>query len=1294
MAQPFENISITLEDGAVNDRIILSGEITLNSGAVNNAPVAGSLIINGGTNEVTGRVTGSVAMSSGLNKAAIDGNLSMQGGTNASTAIVNGNATISSGTNNAYVSGNAIVSGGTNAGYVAGSAVVSGSAVQSGNVDGSVRLEGGSLADGVTVNGSLTITANLPGGALPLGNNTTVKGNIVLGAAINSSIVLEKLPVYTGTILTTTTVDNVEKLLETYYLEGSNEGGGYVTGVYYNLDNDSKAYDYTATGKEPITGPYFNLTGDGKAYNWTGGVKQGFFTGYINSVYYSDGVVSTAPAAYAEFTVTNGPVGGKLYTATGGSVIAGPVYTDTALTAQYTGVFTYSGTTYYSESGTPNTYRAYTVTGDPNYTTLYTQPVFDAAPGEFIYTDTGLSSKYSGYYKYENTYYSADDGTVTPFDGAGTASGKYYNIVAGSMNIASVNYATDINVLFEDGKIYEFDGDGGGVFYTGQIKLADDLFYDVATGILGAPSNSVFVFVGDQKWYSAVDGLGALLNGAYFHEASGTYMPVINGELTSYYWAAGVLQLVSDGKYYTFLGGGVIGPSFNGAVVINELYYSVVDGVRGGLFNGAAYVTNIPRPVNNGALDTGSLAAGLRQLASDGKYYTFPGDGNAEVPFNGAVVINGLYYSVVDGVRGGYFSGAIYQPASSLYVTISSGGYSDIVADGILQLAGDGKYYTFPGNGNAGVPFNGAIYLADYLGGVHLAITAGVLDRGMYNGSYLYADGVQVRANDGLIVDISLGYNAVAFTGLYYTDTETRLVSSGVLNYDFTGACIDIDNNYRHVVDGLVDTSAYASGIHELFNDGRLFSFSGYSGLSAGTLFNGAYFTGTVYRPINEGELRTDMYADSVRMLVSDLKYYYFPGDGTKGEAFDGAYFAGGTNYLLVLNGERQSGVSATAQGNLMLVDDHKYYYFNNYGQRSELPLSGVASRLFDGRYYIMSEGAKGAPFNGAYLDGSIWRPVVDGVPSTTTYASGVLLSADNLAYYTFTNAGASFSLFNGAYADGISSLYRNVYLGVVDFNSVASGVLQLANDSKVYTFTGSAGLYNLTPYDGLLDVGGSVTRLVIAGDISYSFNGAYLDNGGNYRVVTNGAVNTVSVAQGAYLLHNNNTYTDIGPSGITLFSGAAKIGSTYFMVSGGQITQTLAEGVHVLANDQRAFTFSAGGTVATLYTGILQQDATIGGGPYTGYLDGVLHIVGGAYIGSSNYCDSAYPQVGVLIESTVSYNVGDKVLYIGKKDTEHATYTVTPGGQGQFISGTDRIYFDAGLIAIITPCSNYGAPD
>jgi hypothetical protein len=1181
----------------------ITGATTI-SGGTNSAPITGTTIINGGDN--TGDVTGTVTISSGSNTGAITGPATISGGTN--SGAITGATTISGGTNTGAITGPATISGGANSAPITGTVIVSGG-TNTGTVTGSVRVTNGGTQNG-TVSGDLYVEA---GATISSSTAITGGGKIYAAADVNVTTALAQVTSFTGTVVQTT---QSGVLTSTTYTSGTAGATAPVTGVFYNLEggaNAGKAYVYDSNGTPtPLNVPKFNLTGDGKAYNWNAGVQGGLFTGTLDGVAYVNGVVSSGGgggAAYNEYDVTFVGSSGKLYSSLSNTVTSGPLYTNSALTLSFTGAFQYNSVWYYADAGVPYTYIAYTVTGDTNGGVLYSHPIFNADPGEFIYTNTSLTSKYSGLYKYQNTFYAADDGTVTPFDGAGTSGGQYYNIVAGSMNVASENYATDINVLFEDGKIYDFDGAGGGAFYTGQIKLADDLFYDVAAGVLGALSDSIFKFVGDEKWYSAIDGVGVLFNGAYYNGVD--YVGVSSGlqGTSGLDLAYGVLQLANDGKYYTFDGTLDI-VAFNGALKFISLYYSIVAGIKGGLFNGAAYEGDNYRPVVNGTADTQLYANGILQLDSNGKYYTFNGSGTAGTLFTGVTSLNGLYYSIVDGV-GTLFNGAFW----------------------------DGTYYR--------------------------PIINGVLEQNSY------ANGVQQVANNGYYYDInSTELTAYLFTGVISLNGLYYNVASGLKGALFNGAITQPNTTIvRPVVNGVINQTAFADGIQKFGDDySKYYKFNNTGNASEAVLFSGA-------------------------VLIDST--YYSVGSGDIGGTFTGAYLSNGLYY----NIDAGAATSNLASDTRMLASDGLYYDFaggNIVTLANHVQLfTPDPGNIFTWLFYYIAEGIREAnpTFTGAYFyapynnnynvnNGSLVNENADGV--RLLYNEGIYylfqngpIAAFNGAikfgdyYYSFVNgARETTPTFQGAYLNTANGKYSMVYLGGVPSTDFANGTMVLAEDGLYYNFTGNG--EKPAPLTGVARLDGITFTLVENGVLGELFTGVAEWANGIYYPVINGAW-----AVGAPIISPARDAADL------LWYNFSAVGGAYYRT-------TLSNGaVEVIINSTSSWYPIENGVKGPLanFTGFAYMP---NGNPYE-----INNGTSGGYIQSNSgvrksavdgkYYIGTYYQVVEIFTGAVSINAGP---YIAVKNgvslgaanggwwdyTDNTYYVFSAGQKGGRFTGATTV--------------------
>ena len=1169
MLEPFENIVITIGEGVTNNRAVINGAVIINAGGVNNAPVVGTVTIN---------------------------------------------------------------SGGTNSG---------------------------------NVTGNLYITSSTA-----VNTATAVTGNIILAEGVTNA--LSNLVRYSGSVVQVVS----GSLNATTYTGGT--AGSPVTapnGTYYNLEGDNKARTYTSGTGEDFTGNAYNLTGDLRAYSWANGVQGALFTGTIGAASYTDGVLNVVGSSM--FVVSGDTNAGHLFTATGGSVTAGPVYTSSSLTTFYTGVFAYSGTDYYAAAGTPNTYRSWTVTNDSNSGTLYTAPTGDVT-STAVYTDTARSTTYAGVFTYSGTDYYATTGTPVAYltytvtgDTNTVNSGFLYSLVGFGGGPTEYLYTEPALVnkytgyyMFDGGSYYALDGvantyrawtiNGNNavtVTYTApdalditsgdylvysdtalQTQYNDFYVYDSLTYLPsgGVPalltgnnfgpngsmfdygangtdnptalSNGTYQLVNEGLWYNLdFNGAGTLATAGVYADATGYYRSFVgDGTATE---ATGTYE--DNGVFYTYSGDGARATVTDGiSAAANGTWYTFANNGIGTLFDGAYYdsTDGYYWPVVSGVVTKTEGYASGRLKQTNGYYYTFDGTGTAGAAFEGA-----------------YFDGTSYY-------SISGGGLQiQNYASGRALLFNDGLYYTFDNTGDAGVLFEGAVY--DPVDSYYWPMVNGAITKSTYAGTYvgtilqLLDDGKYyffyqnggigdafsgvVTNYQGLYQDVSDGSLGSLFNGAYSLNNIAFTVESGATTGNpAIGILRDIYNVYRQFSLGTPwNGSPLCDGVLVYEDNYTKFSNGYYIGL-----FTGAHFASNTYYHINAGSLTNDYAPAGILQLSTNLAYYTFTGDGTTAVNFDGVYFDG-TSYYFVNDGTVTNYyTSAVAQ----LVNNQKFYKFDG---------TGGAGVLFDGA----------ASFLGHYF------PVNAGVLDNSGHANGLLQLADDELYYTFFSADGTKSAepftgvvgigdyhyevavgvrevtasFTGVYLRATDGLYLDVLNGA-NAPTGPNGMYRFAGDNKYHYFPGDNTLGAL--FNGAVNIGGSYYS-VIAGvrEATATFNGATAA-AGYYTFVTNGTV-AGGYAQGVLIFDSDGLYYNFTGNGVISTAPATGIvnvggsyyyvtegvrettatvnavyynvnyGATgaYFNISSGELTGNAASGVGLLVNDMKYYIF---GNAVVLFTG------------------------------------------------------------------------------------------------------------
>jgi hypothetical protein len=1330
MSELFQNIDIVLENGAVNNRAVLDGTVTINSGGVNNAPVTGTVILNSG----------------GSNSGDINGNLFVFSNSVTNTAAnIYGNVYLASGVSTQTVLASALHYTGTVTqtvnGALASSEYVAGSTGSPQTINGTYyNLEGDNKARSYTNGVGALFTGaafNLTGDYKAYDWSSGDKGSLYTGAIdgvaySNGDAVVANYTAYnvtgdsnSGVLYTAANSNIATGIVYTDYNLASAYTGYFkhsdvwrysdagVTSLFTGAAGTAGNYVSVTEGSEGAAASgVLKLANDGLYYTFSSsGTVATLFTGGLdfNGTWYSifSGIKSATVFSGATLIsgvykrISNGVLtannasGGEqprtsdynFYKFTAGNLVS--AFNGAALISNLwrkvtDGVVDFTNYASGVLLSTPGG-SYYNFPGNGTRGSLYSGALLISGVYERVYFGSVQSGNANGPLKLDDgVYYNFSDGSIgSTFNGAVYVDGYYRPVTNGVVNQAS--YASGVLRVADtlgEGKYYILDGNGGGALFTGAYL--DGVYYrPVVNGVrsTNAFANGLLMLDSNQLYYTFDNngGAGTLFNGAWMHPYNG-YFAVIDGVRSTTTYANGILILISDGLYYNFPGDGtgslftgalnfsgtwyaiadgIKGSVFTGAVNSSGTWYNVVAGVQGGLFNGAYFdgssyrpiTSGVPdsssyangvlqltsdslyykfddtgnagtlftgayydgsvyRPVTSGVRITGAFANGILQLDSDGLYYTFNETGNAGTLFNGGLDLSGTWYSVVAGVKGDLFTGASFS--GSYYSLVSNGTlvYPNVFANGILILASDGLYYNFPGDGTkAQQAFNGGL---DFSGTWH-TITSGIKG-GVFTGASF--DGAYYRPVVNGVRGQSSGANGVLMLdsdGLYYT--FNGLGGAGSL---FTGAYFD-GTYYRPVTSGVRDGSTYANGVLQLDSDSLYYKFDNTG--NAGTLFTGAYYDGSVYHPVTSGVRDSSSYANGVLQLDSDSLYYKFDNtgnagalfyggldfsgtwytifNGTKGDVFTGAYYDG-TYYRPVTSGVPNS--STTANGILILASDGLYYNFPGDGTKAQQAFTGASN--FSGTWYTITSGIKGGVFTGAYYDSgtSAYRPVATGVPSTSTFANGVLQLASDGLYYTFTNNGGAGALFTGAYYDG--TYYRPVTSGVRDGSTYANGVLQLDSDSLYYKFdnTGNAG----SLFTGAVSVD-NAWYSVVDGVRGSLFTGAYFD-GAYYRPVTAGVLYASNSASGILMSANDGEYYSITTAGtlvipvvhsVTCDTGEAlKLAYTglntgdqvwlYAVKSGNVWTRTEARLLYGYTN---ITTFSDGTTKYTLAT-----DGTISG--------------------------------------------------------------------------------------------------
>ena len=409
---------------------------------------------------------------------------------------------------------------------------------------------------------------------------------------------------------------------------------------------------------------------------------------------------------------------------------------------------------------------------------------------------------------------------------------------------------------------------------------------------------------------TAVSGTELLLN--FGASAVPTVTPHGDGAYSDGYYANGVIdtsynlatpiQATDDSKYYTYNNG--TSTLFNGAIEVGGPWYSVTAGVMEttatftGVFNNGGTYLNI----NNGG-NAGSLAEGTRILASNGLYYNFTGNGSLPAnAFNGAIEIDGSWYSIVDGVKEATatFNGAGPGPFNGYFPIVNGSLNNGNYADGILISATDGLYYNFSQESGAlPAPFNGAINI--YGGLYWYSVVNGVREaNATFNGFYQEGSGYMLIENGYQGVNPAVGVVKNIDGFYYYLSAVNTLVGlangayssgyylNGVLDTSFnTSGAGAQDNNKWYV---------YANGVATGYANGYTIQ----SGLTNTISINGTTYTNGTYDLVvdanGDGVGGNNQYASSGTEFYNDGSVYSYTSDGIGG--YIQSYIASGTVLL------------------------------------------------------------------------------------------------------------------------------------------------------------------------------------------------------------------------------------------------------------------------------------------------------------------------------------------------------------------------------------------------------------
>ena len=1228
--------AVTIGKNTKNYTSVTATTVTVAAGATNMGTgtiTAQNVTVSSGGKNIGAITATGVVTVAGTNSGTVSGSVVLNGGTNTNTAVINGSLTINSGNSAAAVTGDIRMTGGTNTGTVTGNLYVLSNAANTGNVTGNIVVATG-------INTGPVVPPGYSGSVIQVVSGSLTTTTYNQGSTVGSPST------------TNGTYYNLDGDSKVYTYDGASKTA--VNGLLYNLQGDSKAYTYTDGTGSLFSGNAYNLTGDSRAYSWASGVKGALFSGTIGSSSYVNGVLQ-APTS-ASFTVTGGEIG-TLYTASGGSVTAGPVYSDSALETQFTGFFVYSGTNYYASSGTLVGYRPWTVTGD-------TSPLYTVSTGDVttdtVYSNSALDAPFTGVFTYSTTTYYADAGaphTYRAWTVANDTNGQVlYTAATGDITTGPVKTTSGLGTAYEGVFTYNStdyyattgtpvayltygvsgdDNDGflyslvdfaagpteylytepalvnkytGYYFYNQGYYAADGVVNTYRAWTINGNSNVTVTYTapdaaditsgtylvysdtaletpyadfygyGGLTYLSSATGVPALLTGNNFGPNGSMFDYGTYGTDNPTALSSGTYQLANGGLWYNLdsMGAGTIATagiyadadgyyrSFVGDGTATEADGTYVDSGDGLYYlypaNGTRSRANGIYEANDGhwySFDngTGNYLTGIYQ-ADSGTWYTFDGQGGTQSIGAGNRQDAGSYwrYFVGDGTSTGYSSG-LAEDAAGLWRSFDGAGGGPL-ATGTKQAA-NGSWYTFDGAGGG-----------QYANGIILADNGNWYSFNGATGAAEFSSTV-LLANDGKVYSFDGAGGASTFYGVFDNIGTLTVVSNGTLgSTTITGVYKSYDDGSFYMYTDSVKGDAHTGGA---FYVDAWYEIS--AGIQSGTLFTGSYNSGGIYRNIDSGAA-TATATNEIRKDAADDRYYYFT-SGSKGAQFDGALLIDGTYSEFV--GGLNMGLFTGAYAN------GDYFYAVESGVASTTVIaSGIRKYAGDGKWYTYTgSGNTHYLFNGVVNISTSYFTVTDGVVDNNSYASGIKQLVSNAKYYTFTGDGTLGALFTGAAQDDNGS-FRNVDAGVRDPNSYATGIRQLAGDSKYYRFDGT-------------------------NNNNVFFNGAYFD-GTYYRPVTDGIRGNSVYANGVLQLDSEQKYYTFNGTGnagvlftgvvfaqdskyryidagvdVALFNGAWLDNNNYRLVTDGIRDNGFANGVLLLDSDLKYYRFNNGSSEGLL---------------------------------------------------------------------------------------------------------------
>jgi hypothetical protein len=570
-----------------------------------------------------------------------------------------------------------------------------------------------------------------------------------------------------------------------------------------------------------------------------------------------DTAVNAASVTYASFcgsAVNNGIVSqsGLFYgsAVNSGSVCGNAIFADTASNA--VGATVCGGANFATGS-----YNGGTVVGA---TGVYTPPSAhgDGAYGDGYYTNGVIDGTYSSstpvQAQDDNKWYTYSNGdSDVVVSGAYEESSVYWSISNGEV---VYNYPSGVQIL---------------------VNTANAGYYYNFNPLQPILPNSRFngAIEVNSYWFSIVDGVKeatATFNGAGIGQPSNAYYPIVNGALNNGVNAIGVLMNAHDGLYYNFSGGGGLPvSSFNGAVNINNAWFSVVDGVKESTatFDGFYEISaNIFVTIEDGT-QTGTSAIGVFKSVNDGLYYYISSLNNlnglannyfsigcffngviSPVTNTGKALDNDLWYVYVDGLPIGFPGiNVILLDNQTEYVSINSSNVA--IGTFTVYSNGDGTTYNTPTNYS---PSGTVIYddttvyhyKSDGVGGYNqyyrpnhiitsgsnpqLSINAGNWDNGTYQeladgdgGSSIVYDYPEAgfvftyNETDHWVADGNGGFNQYLMAGQIITDNVANTIN--INGTDYPNGTYDVVANGSG---GSSNVYTYAEPGVEFYNDSSI----------------------------------------------------------------------------------------------------------------------------------------------------------------------------------------------------------------------------------------------------------------------------------------------------------------------------------------------------------------------------------------------------------------------------------------------------------------------------------------